>query len=153
MGLDLLPVLTDTTQLPARASAVGSLFTGFELQMYDSSFLETQAALKFLDAKLTAPPRPEGPQASRVPLSAESRAILLRVLAGAAPNLAPEVAAEVARLTAIAQGVGGVPGQAAAPAQPLFPQDVEDEANDNFQKVFGLPWACTVLTGQCRCLT
>ncbi len=70
-----------------------------------------------------------------MPLSAESRAILLRVLAGAAPNLAPEVAAEVARLTAIAQGVGGPPGQAGPPAQPLFPQDVEEEANDNFQKV------------------
>ncbi|KAK9916879.1 hypothetical protein WJX75_008268 [Coccomyxa subellipsoidea] len=94
-----------------------------------------QAALKFLDAKLTGPPLPEGPQASRVPLSAESRAILLRVLAGAAPNLAPEIAAEVSRLTSIAQGVA-VPGLPAVPAQPLFPQDVEDEANDNFQKVY-----------------
>lgn len=95
-----------------------------------------QAALKFLDAKLTVPPRPEGPQASRVPLSAESRAILLRVLAGAAPSLAPEVAAEVARLTAIAQGVPipGIPAAVAA-QQLLFPQDVEEEANDNFQKV------------------
>ena len=109
-----------------------------------SRLLPVQAALKFLDAKLTGPPLPEGPQASRVPLSAESRAILLRVLAGAAPNLAPEIAAEVSRLTSIAQGVA-VPGLPAVPAQPLFPQDVEDEANDNFQKVIYLDCMSNIL--------
>ena len=96
-----------------------------------------QALLKFLDGKLA------GPEGARVPLSPEAQAVLLRVLTQAAPLLPPDSAADVERLTALAQAgqAGGAP-MAATAAQPPpggFPPDIEGEANANFQQASVLP--------------
>lgn len=90
---------------------------------------QVQAALKFLDAKLTVTAGPEAPPPSRVALSTESKAIMLRVLAATAPSLPPEIATDVARLTAAAQNPLPPSGLVS------FTEDIEKEANDLFQGV------------------
>jgi hypothetical protein len=86
-----------------------------------------------LAAKISMAAGPEAPPGSRVPLSTESRAIMLRVLSAAASSLPPEIGTEVAQLTAIAQG---------APPQPApvnFPKEVEEAANIHFKEVRPFP--------------
>ena len=79
-----------------------------------------QATLKFIEMKLRAPSE----KAGKVPLSMESKAVIIRVLQRFQANAPQELRAEVAVVTRLA--LTGHSGR--------FPEDIETEASDKYKE-------------------
>ena len=90
-------------------------------QLTDRASL-AQATLKFIEMKLRAPS--ESLKAGRIPLSMESKAVIIRVLQRFQANAPQELRAEVAVVTRLA--LTGHSGR--------FPEDIETEASDKYKE-------------------